>query len=245
MHKRSTAQRPVAVVCHKGANRHAPENTFAAARVCVAWGVDYVEVDVNASKDGELFLLHGPFLDSTTNGRGWIGDLTAPEIDRLDAGRWFGPAFQGERVPRLAEFLRWIRGKAGVFLDVKTADPARLATLLERTGMTGACFVWAKDPQWMQAFHALAPQVELKVNVREPAQVPPARAEQSARMVEVGPENVTPEMVAACREVDVRLMVNYMDDDPAVLRPLLAAEIDLINTDHGDLVLQLLGEPPG
>ena len=41
----------VQIVCHKGANRQRPENTFASAQLCVDWGVDYVEVDVNTSAD--------------------------------------------------------------------------------------------------------------------------------------------------------------------------------------------------
>ena len=48
-----TRQRhPLEIVCHRGANRHAPENTLAAAQLCVDWGADTVEIDVNTSSDG-------------------------------------------------------------------------------------------------------------------------------------------------------------------------------------------------
>lgn len=109
----------IEIVCHKGANEYAPENTFAATQLCIDWGMDYVEIDVNASKDGVLYILHGPKVDKTTNGKGRITDLTFEEIDPLDAGSWFHPKYAGERVPRLEPFLRWIKGKSRVFLDVK------------------------------------------------------------------------------------------------------------------------------
>ena len=78
--------RTIEIVCHRGANEYAPENTFAAAQKCIDWGMDYVEVDVNTSKDGVLYVFHGPELEKTTNGTSCITELTSKEIDALDAG---------------------------------------------------------------------------------------------------------------------------------------------------------------
>lgn len=110
------------IVSHRGANAVAPENTYAAAAKAIEWGVDYVEVDVNLSKDGVHYIIHGPTVDLTTDGRGRIADLTSAEIDALDAGSWFDPAFADERVPRLEPFLRWVTDKAKVYFDLKTVD---------------------------------------------------------------------------------------------------------------------------
>lgn len=104
----------IEIVCHKGANEYAPENTFASTQLCIDWGMDYVEIDVSASKDGVLYLLHGPEVDRTTNGHGHLCDLLSEDIDRLDAGSWFHPRFAGERVPRLEPFLHWVKGKITV-----------------------------------------------------------------------------------------------------------------------------------
>ena len=46
----------VAVVCHKGANELRPENTVAAAQLCIDWGVEWVEVDVNTCASLSLSL---------------------------------------------------------------------------------------------------------------------------------------------------------------------------------------------
>ena len=230
----------VQVVCHKGANKLAPENTMAAARICAEWGVDYIEVDVHTSADGVFVLFHGPYLQRTTNGSGWVGALTVAELEQLDAGSWFGPQYAGERIPRLEDFLNWVKGKAKVFLDVKNADPCRLADLLRAAGMEQECFFWSGDPNWMQRMHELEPGLALKVNVQTPEQARQAHAELGARLVEVAPEQVTPELLETCHGLGMQVMALYLGNDRAVIRQVLASGADLINTDYGNLVLEEL-----
>ncbi|MFJ9848845.1 glycerophosphodiester phosphodiesterase [Streptomyces sp. NPDC101150] len=102
------------VIAHRGASRYAPENTLAAVDAAHRRGLTWVENDVQRTKDGQLVVLHDTTLKRTTDvekvfpGRApWrVGDFTAAEIARLDAGSWFGPRFAGERVPTLADYLR-------------------------------------------------------------------------------------------------------------------------------------------
>ena len=86
----------IEIVCHKGANKVAPENTYAAAQQCIDWGAGTVEIDVWTSRDGELVLMHDDTVDRTTNGSGHVIALTAAELALLDAGSWFSPAFAGD-----------------------------------------------------------------------------------------------------------------------------------------------------
>ncbi|GAB3445476.1 hydrolase [Actinophytocola sediminis] len=128
----ATVRPEVTNVAHRGASAHAPENTIAAVREGVAMGADMVEIDVQRTADGALILMHDTDLARTTDaeevfpGRDSyaIVDFTMAEIDRLDAGSWFGEAFAGERVPTLAEALAVLRGgEVGLLLEVK--EPAR------------------------------------------------------------------------------------------------------------------------
>jgi glycerophosphoryl diester phosphodiesterase len=232
---------PVQVVCHKGANKLAPENTFAAARLCVEWGVEYVEIDVHTSADGVLYIFHGPNLQRTTNGNGWIGAYTATELDALDAGSWFSPAFAGERIPRLEEYLRWLKGKAKLFLDIKNCDPRQIADLIYATGFENECFFWSFDNDWMRRLHALDPRLALKINVKTAEDARRAKEEFGATFVEIGPENLTPELVAACHQLGQQVMVLYAGNDPKVFRQIIAGGADMINTDYGDEFLKIRG----
>ena len=90
---------PVIVVGHRGTKKFAPENTVAAFNKAIEMGARSIEMDVRATKDGEFVVMHDPFVNRTTNGRGLVSQMTLAEIRALDAGSWFGPEFAGERVP--------------------------------------------------------------------------------------------------------------------------------------------------
>ncbi len=97
---------------HRGASREAPENTMASVRRAIELQADYVEIDVHLSLDAELMVIHDADLAHTTNGSGTVGAMTAQGLHRLDAGRWFGAAFAGERVPQLRQVLAALEASA-------------------------------------------------------------------------------------------------------------------------------------
>jgi glycerophosphoryl diester phosphodiesterase len=234
--------RPIEIVCHRGANQHAPENTYAAAQLCIDWGMDYVEIDVSTSRDGVLYLLHGPAVDKTTDGTGCIQQLSAAEIDRLDAGSWFGPQHAGERVPRLAEFLPWIRGKAKLFIDVKSAAHAPLLELIYQNQLQNDCFFWSGDDEWLRRLYELDSQLTTKVNVRTAAEVAIAQRTYGARIVETTLEHMNHELLDACRARNIKLMLYVRENDPAAYRQVLAWGADMVNLNHGDAFARVAAE---
>jgi glycerophosphoryl diester phosphodiesterase len=129
----ATEQRKI-LVAHRGASAYAPEHTIAAYRLAVEQGADYVEQDLGVTQDGVLVCLHDPTLQRTTNveelfpdrarvengtRRWYVADFTLAEVKQLDAGSWFGRAFAGERVPTFEEAVALVRGKAGIFPELK------------------------------------------------------------------------------------------------------------------------------
>lgn len=232
----------VEIVCHKGANEYAPENTYAAAQRCLDWGVDYVEIDVNLSRDGVHYLLHGPSVEQTTNGRGDLHSLTSGEIDALDAGSWFHPDFAGERVPRLEPFLRWIKGKAKLFLDVKRANLPELIALIYALELQDECFFWFGNDADAREFRRLDAALALKINVATVADAARASEEYQANLVEVALKDISQPLVAECRRRGLRIMVYHPEKDPGAFRQVLRWGVDLINLDHADLFLQVAAE---
>lgn len=231
--------RTIEIVCHRGANAYAPANTLPAAQICVDWGMDYVEVDVNSSSDGVLYIFHGPELEFTTDGVGLFHELTAAAIDQLDAGSWFDPHFANARVPRLDAFLRWVKGKAKVFFDVKRADLPQLLALVEATGMQAECFFWFGDDAQAQHFRRLAPHLPLKVNASDAAAALTAHDSLGANIIEAGLDDLNQQLVDACRARGMKLMVFHKEKDPAAFRAMLDWGVDMINCDHGDVVAQV------
>ena len=97
------SQRVPLIIAHRGDLSTAPENTLPAFQRAWAAGADGVELDVRATRDGQLVVFHDRTLERTSNGRGPVGNFTLEEIRSLDVGSWFGPAFKGETAPTLDE----------------------------------------------------------------------------------------------------------------------------------------------
>ncbi len=120
-----------AVIGHRGAAAMAPENTLAGLRAAHAAGAAWVEVDLRSSADGRAVLFHDATLERTTDGRGRVADHRLDDLQRLDAGRWFDPAFAGEPVPDLGSALRLAGSRGlGVNLELK-AEPGAAGDLGE------------------------------------------------------------------------------------------------------------------
>ena len=121
-------------VCgHRGHSIGAPENTIPALQLAAHHGADVCEIDVVLTKDQEIVLLHDELLDRTTDGKGWVSDLTMAEIQRLDAGGWFSPGFAGTRISTLRETLEVSR-TLGLALHVEIKERRRTDVLIDRLG---------------------------------------------------------------------------------------------------------------
>ncbi|MDD6790250.1 MAG: glycerophosphodiester phosphodiesterase [Lachnospira sp.] len=75
------------VWAHRGASGYYPENTILAYKKAAELGADGVELDVQLTKDGKLVVIHDEKVDRTTDGHGWVKDLTFDEIRALDASK--------------------------------------------------------------------------------------------------------------------------------------------------------------
>jgi glycerophosphoryl diester phosphodiesterase len=153
-------------VAHRGASAYAPEHTLDAYRLALEQGAEYIEQDLSLSKDGVLICSHDPSLERTTNveelfptrftevtmgGKSvkmwFIEDFTLAEIKQLDAGSWFDPKFKGTKIPTFQEAIDLVKGKAGLFPELKTPGRVRVkgldpeqavADALKKNGLVGA-----------------------------------------------------------------------------------------------------------
>jgi glycerophosphoryl diester phosphodiesterase len=109
-------------IAHRGATGYAPENTIAGFDLAVDMKADYIEIDVQRSKDGELVVIHDTTVDRTTDGTGKVGDLTVDYLRSLDAGSWKGEQFAGEPIPAFEEILDRYHGKVGILIELKAPE---------------------------------------------------------------------------------------------------------------------------
>lgn len=131
---------PKYLIAHRGASAYAPELTAFANALAIEQKVDYIEIDLQVTKDGELVSLHDGTLERTTNveevfpdrfkmiegKKRWpVTDFTLEEIKQLDAGSWYAPKFAGAKILTFQEVLDQVRGKTGLLIEMK--DPESYA----------------------------------------------------------------------------------------------------------------------
>ena len=136
----SHSQKPW-LIAHRGASAYAPENTVPAFRLAAEQGADFVEFDLQLTKDRQIVLLHDTSLERTTDveevfpdrfkstgvgaagtKRWMLADFTLAEIKRLDAGAWFDAKFRGTRIPTFGETIDAMRGRSGLFIEIKSPE---------------------------------------------------------------------------------------------------------------------------
>src|ERR1700722_9216686 len=114
------------MVCHRTANRDAPENTLEAIRESRILGCDVVEMDISRTLDGVLVLLHDGPIDRVSSGSGEIEKTLSEEMALYDAGDWFNSRFRGIRQPRFIDALRLAKDLGlKIELDLKSKGTTR------------------------------------------------------------------------------------------------------------------------
>lgn len=129
----------VEIIAHRGYSALAPENTLAAVEIAIEAGADAIEWDVRFAACGTPVLFHDADLSRTSDGVGAVSRYTLSQLQKLDAGRWFGAEFAGERIPSMAEAIALTRGRVKrVYTEVKgfseLDDVDRLIDIVRETG---------------------------------------------------------------------------------------------------------------
>lgn len=135
------------VMAHRGLSADAPENTLYAFSDAISVGADFIELDVQQTRDGVLVVMHDSNLKRTTGVNKDIWDVDYADIQNLDAGSWFDPAYANARIPTLEETLQFVDKRARLNIEIKPTKHGSdtleqdVAELITRYQYTDACYV--------------------------------------------------------------------------------------------------------
>jgi glycerophosphoryl diester phosphodiesterase len=235
---------------HRGAAGLLPENTMPSFRRAVADGADVLELDVHATRDGVVVVIHDDTLDRTTDGTGRVRELTFDELSRYDAGARFGADVgfpcrgRGIRVPALEELLDELPA-VPLNIEIKQAEPAiedAVVSLLERKQALGRVMLAAEDDVVMRRIRSRAPDAATSASYEEAREffqrsfagdlagyAPLSRALQVPRRVgEI--ELVTVETVAAAHRFGLEMHVWTINEEDE-MAALLSLGVDGVMSD--------------
>jgi glycerophosphoryl diester phosphodiesterase len=243
------------VLAHRGGGTLAPENTMAGLRCGMQAGFRAIEFDVMLARDGVPVVLHDPFLGRTVPGSGHVYDYDALELARMDAGGWFGQAWEGEPVPLFVEFAQFCRAH-GVWMniEIKPAPGFELETGRVVARIAAAMFAdeiaqraspgsLARAPL-LSSFSHLALEAAREAAPQLPraclmSELPPdweRRArEVGACAIHANHRHLTPRQAQEVKAAGFGLFC-YTVNEPARARELLAWGVDAFCTDRIDLI---------
>lgn len=167
-------------IAHRGASAYAPEHTLAAYQMAVNQGADYLEIDIQMTKDGRLIAMHDETVNRTTNGNGAVKHLTLEQIKQLDAGSWFNKkypqyakdAYLGAPVLTLDEIFQTFGSRVGYYIETKTPElypgmEEKLVQIMKkyhligRNGQQQPVIIESFSPESLLKIHKLEPSIPL------------------------------------------------------------------------------------
>ena len=240
-------------IAHRGASGLglAPENTLAAFEKAIQLGVDVIEIDVHATRDGQIVVLHDATVDRTTDGTGFVAELSFEEVRRVDAGSWCAPEFTGERVPLLEEVLDLARHRALVLIEIK-ADfiTERILQVIETTVAAEHVVLQSFNPAIVERVKLLAPALPTALLIGQlpttPSRVRARRLVQ--QVLQVGANalaswhaTLTPPFLEEMRKRGVAVWAWTVDED-IVMRDLAMMGVQGIITNYPDKLNTVLDE---
>ncbi len=185
----------VQVIAHRGASWDAPEHTFVAWDLALAQGAEWIEQDLQMTRDGQLVVMHDDSLDRTATGpaascRGLVREHTLAELEACEVGSWFNrenpsrakDSYTSERIRTLEAWLSRYAGRARFYIETKSPAEApgmedsllavlRRHRLVGRGADEGRVIVQSFSPASLLRLRALEPRLTLVQLMDDP---PPA-----------------------------------------------------------------------
>lgn len=236
---------------HRGASHDAPQNTLAAFRLAVEMGADGVELDVQASKDGEAMVIHDFTVDATTDGQGRVADKTLAELKELDAGSWFNARYASQRIPTLQEVIVEVGHQLILNIELKAKGVrdaglvAEVVRLIEDHNLVHRAIVCSFNPFALRRVKRLNHNITTGLLYFFDL---PAHLARSVLLSLAGSGALHPEKhlinrkyMAWAKERGYRVNA-WTVDEPAEMKRLIALGVDGIITNRPDVLREVLEE---
>ncbi len=239
------------LIGHRGARGEAPENTLGGFRHLKQSGVFAVELDIQVSKDGELVVIHDPFLERSTSGHGAVAEKTVEELSRVDAAHKTWPDWPGtEGVPTLRAVMEILRDFEHIQFEVKAISEehsqlvaAKFPALWREFGFGERAFTTSFNPRYLQLVAEAAPEISRGFLFERDFEGDAIAVAGTLGCRSLGPhqERCTPLLLSQAREAGLTVST-WTVNTTARMRELAGMGVQSIITDFPSLARQEAGE---
>jgi len=236
-------KRQVLNIAHRGASGRFPENTLAAFRAAIDAGAMMCELDVQATRDNAVVVIHDKTVNRTTDGVGTVAKMTLAEIRNLDAGARFkdGTA-RGERVPTLDEVFAATAGKCGLNIELKAIGVEReVAALIRKWNAAETAMVSSFDWRALETMRALDSAIRIGVlGEKDVPKMFDIAARLGAYAINPRFDLATRDFCETAHEHGLKVLV-WTVDSPGTMRMLIDNGVDGIMTNYPERMRETTG----
>lgn len=220
---------------HRGAMGHKPENTLKSFERAIELSADMIELDIRLCGTEEPVIIHDPKIDRTTDGEGYVREISLEELKKLDAG-------EGEKVPTLKESLNLIDGRVKVALELKGRETTQtvaevIKRYIEKKEWTNRDFlVTSFNHHRLGKMNSLVPNVETgALIVGLPLNFAEFGEKANAQFILPHKEFVSEEFVKDAHDRGIRVVTWTVNDSREIER-MKSLGVDGIVTDYPNRV---------
>jgi glycerophosphoryl diester phosphodiesterase len=231
------------IVAHRGAAGKAPENTLASVKQAMEDKTDWVEIDVQESRDGYIVVVHDSDFMKLAKNDLKVWDGTLAQIQAIDIGSWFSSDFSDERVPLLKDVLKAAKGKAKVVIELKYYGhdqylEQRVVDIVEEMDMVNDIAIMSLKYEGIQKVRKLRPDWTIGLLS---AQVLGNMNAIDADFLAVNASMAKPAFIRTSQEAGKKVFVWTVNDKMAMFR-LMSLGVDGIITDEPALARRVIAE---
>lgn len=252
----ATAQ--VTVIAHRGASGYAPEHTLSAYELALDMGADYIEQDLQMTRDGVLVVLHDATLDRTARGpaqycTGLVSERSHAEVMNCEVSSW-RDGTAAERIPTLDEVLTRYGQTTRYYIETKQPEQApgmeeALLEVLARHDLLPdspndhTVLVQSFSPESLKKIHGLRPElplIQLMGGGQFSGDIDQALRDVATYAVGIGPTQrlVTPELMTAATRYGLLVHPYTVNEEADMLR-LVALGVHGMFTNYPDRLLRI------
>lgn len=231
---------------HRGSAGTHPENTMISFKEAARVGADGIELDVQLSKDGTIVVIHDETVKRTTNGKGWIKDLTLKEIKKLDASYKFKGKYGFCGIPTLDEVFEWAKTN-DILINVELKNSLidydgleeKTIALIKKYNFEKRVFLSSFNHYSMVKCHQLEPAIETALLFMEGLFEPWKYAKWlGAKAIHPYHPVAKEEFIKQSRESGISVRT-FTVNEVKLMKKLLSYEIDAIITDYPEKAVKL------
>lgn len=221
------------VVAHRGASAYEPENTISAIKKAIELKTDGVEVDVQQTKDKELVVIHDATVDRTTNGKGYVKDMTVEQLKSFSTAK-------GEKIPTLQEVIDIVRDR--IYLEIEIKQQGIEEDVIEKikgNGINNVC-ITSLFPEVIKRVKKLDSRIKTGIGIGiKPPNIIEILKKSKADKVSLNYLFVDKELVNQIKSIKKEVGV-WVVNDPIDVRKMIRLNVDQITTDKPDVVIREL-----